>query len=37
MVLVARWLEGPIAAIEDLARNSGAQLVLHLAGHGPLS
>jgi hypothetical protein len=31
------WLEGPIAAIEGLARNSGAQLVLHLAGHGPLS
>lgn len=34
MLQVARWLQGPIEAIEELAEVHGSQLVLHLAGLG---
>lgn len=37
MVRIAQWLQKPIATIECLARSAGSQLVLHLAGYGPLS
>ena len=37
MLQVARWLQGPIGQIEQLADESGSQLVLHLAGLGPNS
>ena len=37
MVQVARWLQEPIGQIEQLADESGSQLVLHLAGLGPNS
>ncbi|QEY31326.1 hypothetical protein EVJ50_02745 [Synechococcus sp. RSCCF101] len=35
MVDVARWLQGPIRQIEEVALASGAQVVLHMAGLGP--
>ncbi len=37
MLQVARWLQGPIQEIEQLARDHHSQLVLHLAGLGPNS
>lgn len=37
MLQVARWLQEPIGQIEQLADESGSQLVLHLAGLGPNS
>ncbi|MFM1899979.1 MAG: hypothetical protein RLZZ216_555 [Cyanobacteriota bacterium] len=37
MLQVARWLQGPIQEIEQLARDHNSQLVLHLAGLGPNS
>lgn len=37
MLQVARWLQGPIQEIEQLAREHNSQLVLHLAGLGPNS
>ena len=37
MLQVARWLQEPISQIEQLAEESGSQVVLHLAGLGPNS
>jgi len=34
MLQVARWLQGPIETIEQLAKANNSQLVLHLAGLG---
>ena len=34
MLQVARWLQGPIEAIDEMAEVHGSQLVLHLAGLG---
>ncbi|AII44896.1 hypothetical protein KR49_00230 [Synechococcus sp. KORDI-49] len=37
MLQVARWLQGPIDQIEQLAEQNQCQVVLHLAGLGPNS